>query len=675
LSLSDPPGSQAYAIIAVLMLVVLGIFAGRIWLDGKPVAPEAGLVTDPATAEVLADAAAQREKSIAVLPFEIHGAPRENAALLADGIRDGLLTRLIRIHGLKVISRSSVNAYVGDSSDPRRAARELDVAHILLGDLELGGSRLQIALQMVDAETGAILWSSDYEIGISTEMIFQIQRDTVLSLLEQLGVERDTAESDRLNLAPTDDLDAYRAVLKAREYGRRQGFDALQRATRHAREAVILDPDYADAHVALAATLTAGIETGSLERAGAEAQIVNSIDRALKLDPGNAAAWSALGHFRSAIQKSDFSAAYEAALDLAPGDARTRVRYGSALLDAREPQRALDILLRAAELDPLSGNTLSSLGRTWATLQRHRQAGEAFARARSVDPGNSLGYSLESASWMEQGRIDQGLFWLGRAQTVDPGDPGLAARILFAYDDLEHWGSAAGWSLWLDGWITSQPLPLAMQARHYYLEGDFELALQYANLAMNLNLGSSWISEAIFLRIKRDEAIGNGDPSTAIQIFLERYPALTASPPLVSSANLEQAVQLGFLLNLGGRRAQAQQLLEAAIEVYEQPYSVAGPQNFHQVPLKAEALALLGRNEEALDELERIINSGWRFNWRWTTDLNASFNGVRDTAEFKSLVQRLATDIAEQRAAVIAMEADGTIAPPAPLPENGLLGR
>jgi TolB-like protein len=675
LSLIDPSGRQAYAIIAVLVLAVLGILAGRFWLGGEPPVPTTGTATDPTTAEALGDSAAQREKSIAVLPLSITSARRENAALLAEGFHDGLLTRLVRIPGLKVISRSSAMAYRDNSSDWGHAARELGVAHILSGDLQQDGSRLQAALTMIDAATGTTLWSSDYEIGMSTELIFQVQRDTVVSVATQLGLVLDAVESDRLRQVPTDDLDAYRAVLLSRQYGRRQGFDALQRAIRHAREAVALDPEYANAHVALAAALTAGIETGSLERNGAEAQIADSIDRALKLDPGNAAAWSALGHFRSAIQKSDFSTAYATALELAPGDAGTRLRYGSALLDARQPERAHDVLQRAVELDPLSSDTLSALGRTWATLQHHGQAGETFARARAVDPGNPLGYSLESAAWMERGRIDQGLLWLGRAQTVDPGDPGLAARILFAYDDLEHWGSAAGWSLWLDGWITSQPLPLAMQARHYYLEGDFGLALQYANLAINLDLGNSWISEAIFMRIKRDEAIGSGDPTTAIQLLQERYPALAASPPGVSQANLQQAVQLGFLLNLGGRRAQARQLLESAIGVYEQPYSVAGPLNFHLAPIRAEALAILGRNEAALDELERIIDSGWRFNWRWTTDLNASFNGIRDTARFRSLVQRLATDIAEQRAAVVAMEAGGTIAPPAPLPENGLLGR
>ena len=42
----------------------------------------------------------------------------------------------------------------------------------------------------------------------------------------------------------------------------------------------------------------------------------------------------------------------------------------------------------------------------------------------------------------------------------------------------------------------------------------------------------------------------------------------------------------------------------------------------------------------------RVIDSGWRIDWRWSTDLNAAFNRVRERAEFRALLHDLEEDIA-----------------------------
>ena len=49
-------------------------------------------------------------KSIAVLPFENVSSDQENEHF-ADGLHDELLTKLAKIHDLKVISRTSVMEY------------------------------------------------------------------------------------------------------------------------------------------------------------------------------------------------------------------------------------------------------------------------------------------------------------------------------------------------------------------------------------------------------------------------------------------------------------------------------------------------------------------------------------------------------------------------------------
>ena len=55
-------------------------------------------------------ASLQREKSIAVLPFENLSSDKENA-YFTDGVQDEILTNLAKIADLKVISRTSVMQY------------------------------------------------------------------------------------------------------------------------------------------------------------------------------------------------------------------------------------------------------------------------------------------------------------------------------------------------------------------------------------------------------------------------------------------------------------------------------------------------------------------------------------------------------------------------------------
>ena len=87
------------------------------------------------------------------------------------------------------------------------------------------------------------------------------------------------------------------------------------------------------------------------------------------------------------------------------------------------------------------------------------------------------------------------------------------------------------------------------------------------------------------------------------------------------------------------------------------------------VPARAEALAILGDDQAALAELRRIIDNGWRTYWRWETDLNPNFNGIRESEVFLALVNELETDMAIQRHRTQAMADRGEIAPP---PEGGI---
>ena len=297
-----------------------------------------------------------------------------------------------------------------------------------------------------------------------------------------------------------------------------------------------------------------------------------------------------------------------------------------------------------------------------AKIPKEQKWPDSLEMAMQLDPGDlemmyAYGYS-------RQGHVDKALYWMGRAAFIDPQDFELGGWMVFLNDSLEDYGAAQEWSDWLDSWVTNQPQPMAMQARHHYLTGNFETAVQYSNLALNLGLPDRWGSDGVFMRIKRDEALANGDPEAGIGVFRAQHPGLFDAEPEITPINLLQAVDLALLLKMLGRTGEMQRLLTAVIEFYDQPWATSGAMRSWLVPAKAEALAILGDDQGALTELRRIIDKGWRLSWRWETDLNPNFNGIRETPEFQNMLSELDADVAEQRTRAQAMADRGEIAPP-----------
>jgi tetratricopeptide (TPR) repeat protein len=286
-------------------------------------------------------------------------------------------------------------------------------------------------------------------------------------------------------------------------------------------------------------------------------------------------------------------------------------------------------------------------------------ARDFFSRIRAAEPASALGYAPVAGTFLAQGQLIEALYWMREAQAVDPRNFEIGGGLLRLYDCLEDYEVAGQWSDWLDARVTKQPLPMAMQASHFYVLGNFELALQYSNLAIRFDLPDRWGSDAVFMRIKRDEALATGDPGSGISVFRDRYPGLFDNPPEIGAANISQATDLALLMKMAGRSEAANRLLNAVIAAYPNPSVSGGTVRPDLVPVRAEALAILGEQAESLAELRRIVDRGWRVPWRWKTHLNPNFDSVRRSPEFRAMVDELESDMAWQRSRVQAISVPG----------------
>src|SRR4051812_6604016 len=195
------------------------------------------------------------EKSIAVLPFENFSDNKENA-YFADGIQDDILTSLTSIHDLRVISRTSVERYRGESKgrNLRDIAKTLGTTNILEGSVRREANRVVVNVQLIDAIHDRHLWANRYDRPVADSI--GLQGELAREIADALRATLTPEETARMELKPTNNAQAYELYLQARHYEFKP--DTFLQDYRTAEQlyvqAITLDPNFALAHARLAAT-------------------------------------------------------------------------------------------------------------------------------------------------------------------------------------------------------------------------------------------------------------------------------------------------------------------------------------------------------------------------------------------------------------------------------------
>jgi adenylate cyclase len=119
---------------------------------------------------------------IAVLPFESLSPEKENV-FFADGLYDGVSTKLAKMADLKVISHYSVAKYRG-TRNTQEIGRALNVAYVLEGSVRLEAGRIHLNAQLIDTRTGAPVWAKAYDRDLND--VFALQSEIAQKVADQL---------------------------------------------------------------------------------------------------------------------------------------------------------------------------------------------------------------------------------------------------------------------------------------------------------------------------------------------------------------------------------------------------------------------------------------------------------------------------------------------------------
>lgn len=319
---------------------------------------------------------------VAVLPFRV--APPADA-LFGDGMAEDIVGTLAMLREPVVISANSTRRFRATEETPSVIAAQLGAEYLVFGSLRAAGDGARIAVELVEAQSGAVLWARGYEASLSR--LFETQAEIAASVAAALVPRIADAELRMSQRRAPEDMQAYHLLLQAREMMFRLDEAALAEAEGLLRRAIALEPRGAGIHAAIAEWHTLRLFQGWSPDPAADARALDAAGReALRLDPQHSRALAMCGH--------------------------------NLMLTTRRHDQALEMLGRAADLAPNDPDTLIWSVPTLAYAGRTDEAVRRAERAIALSPADPCLFRNEhfrSIAHYAAGDFEQAALWGRRA--------------------------------------------------------------------------------------------------------------------------------------------------------------------------------------------------------------------------------------------------------------------
>ena len=638
-----------FIIIGLLgVAVIFLVLENYVWIDDESVAD---------LSDTIAVTDSGNRKSIAVLPFTNRSADEENAEFFSSGIHDDLLTLLSNVRELKVISRTSVEKYKDTSKTIREIARDLNVANIVEGGVQRAGDRVRINVQLIDANTDEHLWAQSYDRELTAGNIFDIQSEIAGTIADALQATLTPQEQSRLASAPTQNFEAYEAYMLGKQRMAQRTTASLQEALKYYQRAVELDPGYALAHVGIADTYNLMGQYAGLTPAESFQNALPAVMRAIELNDQLGEAWTSLGGIR-AFRAGDWVGARQAfdrAFKLSPNYPVLLHWYGlTERFFIGNPERGLELYMRAVELDPLSPIIQGNLSGALAELGRFEDAKDRADIILEVDPDFVYGYShFAFMNWYVNGDFAEAIRWSNRSIEMNPrGMQTLGLRALM-HLDLDDPAATENWIRRMEEIDPDQFWPTYAMARLHYYRGEAEQAQPYAYRAVN-----QWPPFWYDISLPCYPELVDDDYPAYIARMSRKFPDLVSNADVaMNTLNFHHAINLGHIYLNTGREDEGTQLLDK-VAMYIRTRPMLGWVGYQTSD--AEILAIRGQTDEALTALESLVKAGWRANWRYLLEQNPNLDSLKNEPRFEAVIATLEADTSAQRARIAASTPDAT---------------
>ncbi|MGI9236471.1 MAG: tetratricopeptide repeat protein [Woeseiaceae bacterium] len=580
--------------------------------------------------------------SIAVLPFENRSTDEENR-YFADGIHDDILTRLADIESLRVISRTSVNEYRDTSKNIRQIGRELGVATVVEGAVQRSGDQVRITVQLIDATTDEHIWASTFNKEMTIQNVFDVQSEISAHIASSLQAALTPEEEMRMAAAPTNNIAAYAEYVKGRRNLSTRNFSSLQEARQNFVNAIELDPNYAQAHAALAQTLLVTLSNHkSISASDAFSMSAGAIERALEIDPGLADAYAVRGLLqmmrwemtRTGSGNIDAANSFQKAIELSPSQADTYVWFSSLRTSEGQVNSAIDLLTKALSIDPLSRIPYVNLPSFYAMRGQNAETTRMLLQAISLFPEWSTPYNYLSNHMQKLGRLDESIAW-GLKEMALSEDPMAGGQLISIY---KNFGQDDAVMTFMENFPQDHPLYPVGKSYWHYITRDYEGTIrELEGISDQTDLPRDFAYPLMV-----GASVMSGDYDRAYNYISRADPALTRDSDIsVDRKNFQTAVLLAFVEQKRNRPGHAEELLKKAQPVVQSlpRLGMAG----HGIK-DVHILTLQGRFNAAIEALLTAVDEGFVTSEgfdAWAFDEDPIIEPLRRDPRFPAIERRM----------------------------------
>jgi len=417
--------------LAVLTLLLF-LGGGLLWLyKNRAVPPPVAVKAVPARAvEAATVAAADARPSIAVLPFQ-NMSPDKDQDYFSDGLSEQVLDLLAQVPQLRVIARTSSFSFKGKEADAATITRTLGVSHLLEGSVRKSGNRLRINAKLIRASDSSQLWSETFDRNL--EDIFKIQDEIAAAVVAQLRI---TMLEGGIPVSQATNAAALADYLRARELYRSATRDSLAEATTLLERVVAVDDRYGPGWRLLAQTYSAQAWVGFLPLHEGFAKARAAIQRAIDIDPSDAAAIALLADLSRAYDMNlpESARLLKRALSLSPHDETVLSTAGNLTIALGDGPRTMAIREELVRLDPVNGGAWSDLGFAYAMFGRYPDAIAAYRKSLQLEPDAVFTHEILGEALLLAGDSTVALAEMQR----EPHDTMRSLGLAFAYAGLDR---------------------------------------------------------------------------------------------------------------------------------------------------------------------------------------------------------------------------------------------
>jgi TolB-like protein len=292
---------------------------------------------------------------LAVLPFT-SGSSDEEARTLADGLTEDITAGFSRFPYLSVVAEHSARQHQGTTADVRQIGKALGARYILDGGIRRAGTSIRVTARLVDAESGAQLWSETYARELRQGDLLTVQDDVtdrvVATVADVHGVLLRSA-SVGVRGVPIDQLTPEEVRLRYWSYHRQHAPIEHGLLRDHFERLVEAQPASAPSWAVLAHLCLHEYGFGFNARPEPLLRARHAVDRALELDSLNQQAWEALAFTLFFEQdREGFAHAADRVRALNPRNANATALMGILFVHAGELERGCALAERAIAINP-----------------------------------------------------------------------------------------------------------------------------------------------------------------------------------------------------------------------------------------------------------------------------------------------------------------------------------